>query len=393
MDSDEANMNIKEITLSPAFDTATFSPMFDPLGIEPGNQIQGEVQRFDANTTSPYTFIIPTHAPFFASTLVIDKRTNSGGWQAMVLGVDYYLALPFVGASRATRRPVFAAISFANMSIEIMVRMRYQALGGQWSVSSVQRNLIYATLTSNPTGITWEQASNIQTAFPVIDTQWDRRDLTKMQDVILSLKHVEAALAGTAASVSYDQQIAHLTNFSNPHNDLLVDVGLGNVSNFPPANAAQGKDTTNDSTYINPKQVKDLILTNRLIASATLSGFAKLNTGLLAGDDKDDSKALTAGGLIRMAADQNGFLFNLMNKGQRRAVVNPQPVEFPLTWKGQTYANQASFVTAVENYIGVAPLEFQASTGTFWLPPGVNVPSLNTGLLFSVLDPVNAPLA
>src|SRR5690606_23350495 len=49
---------------------------------------------------------------------------------------------------------------------------------------------------------------------------------------------------------------AHLADFNNPHNTTKAHVGLGNVENYPMANAAQAEAGVSDAHYMSPAMTK-----------------------------------------------------------------------------------------------------------------------------------------
>lgn len=369
-------MQVASITLPVQYSPTGYAPFLDTTGNEAANLVVGEEQVFSANTGSPYTFIMPSFGPFYANTLVVKIKNSLGLFVTKVLGVDYHLAYPFLGASRAIGQPIFAGIKFSSIVEETTVQLSYHSLGGIW----INRQDINASVMlnelRNPCAVALEQVVPYSQPFPIITQPWDRADATGMPEVIDEIELLTKDMADRSLGMDYQDQIEHISRIDNPHQTTAVQVNLGLVSNLPAASDTSAQDSENNSEYINTAQVHAMMLTGLTHAEATVRGGSALNLGANVGDDDNATNALTASGFTTIISNPDSAINRAFNKGQLSKSVTPFPFTYPVTWNGEVYANQAAFVAAVEAYVGVSPLEYNAGNGTYWFPANTVLPPL-----------------
>lgn len=368
-------MYVSQITLPSQFNPATYSPSYDATGASSANAITGEQQTFIANASSNYTFIIPTYGPFFAASMVVASVVGSVV-TPLVLNVDYYLCLPFLGASRSIGLPIYGGILFVNPNYAGTVQLAYQTLGGPWVTGQTLNASILATVLSNPAVLALEQAANYQTPFPITNSPWDKTDGTTLSQVTAQLGVVETNIINKAKAQNYNAQIAHIANQQNPHGVTVADINLDLVANLPPAANLEARDVTNNSAYISAAQVNSMMVSGAAKATATADGVVELDLGTMPGDDSSQIKVLTAASFSSMAANSSSAIGAAMNKGQIQGFVTPFPFSYPIGWGGQIYYNQAQFLAAVQNSVNLTSLEYSSSLGCFWFPANTIVPSL-----------------
>lgn len=357
-----------------------YSPPIDYLGIAGSNVVIGERHTIGNDGSTTYCYIKPSYGPFYASGVVVHTAVNGVSTGTLVLGVDYSLAFPFISASRATGLSIFGAIQFTNPNYSGQVIIQYQSLGGNWvsnAISSVAL-LSSTVVTKNPQVIAWEQVSGYTSQFPVVSNPWDRTDTTNMTAVTQAISLVRDNLVTNIRNINLNTEIAHLANFTNPHNDTSTSVGLNLVANLPPATNNQAADTNNTTTYINASQIVNNYNTATYQATTSQPGVAVLNVGVNVGDDTDNTKILTAAGLTALLANPVNNLGGVVNRVQATAQILPWALPSSWHWQGVQYSNLNTFVLAVAASVGVSSLEYNSVTGVVWFPPYVAIPSLTT---------------
>ena len=366
-------MSVSSITLPSGFQQGQFTPAFDPTETNSANQVPAELQVVVANYGSDLQFLVPSYAPFFADTFVLQYTdTNGDAQQTLAAGRDFFFAFPFIGASRACQKPVFGAIVVANNRLAGTFSLTYQSQG------VVVNQALELLTTVDPYVTAWEQVMDYPSTFPVITTPWDKPDGTSITDAIVAVLSLKDAVfaATTAAQVTTAQAIAHVFDMDNPHGDDAVQIGLEDVTNLPAATNAQASDPTNATTYISPGQLRLAFAAGVPAAADTSAGTLMLNQGLTDADASDPVKALTAQGFLNLVASRNNPLGAAFNKAQVEGTFTPFPFSFPCVWNGNTYASMPALIQGIQNYVGIYPLEYSANQGKIWFPSGTDVPDL-----------------
>lgn len=369
-------MQVQQITLPSQYALGAYTPALDTTGVLSANLVDGEIQAFNANSASAYTFIIPSYAPFFTEGVEVLIKNNLNVYVPLTLGIDYSFVYPFLGASRAIDQPVYGGIRFNNISALTSIRLHYQSLGGNWVMTPEQIAAILLGEVRHPGIVALEQVTNYAGAFPVVTSAWDRQDGVSMVQVNSEIDSLTTSIKNRQAARDYSTPSNHLLSRGNPHGVTATQVGLGLVSNLPAAGVSAGQDSTNNSAYISSAQVNSMMKNWLKSASATQQGVAKLNLGINQGDDSDSSAALTAAGFTNIVSNTSSAINQAYNKGQLSSVVTPFPFTYPIRWNSVQYANKAAFVAAVEALVNVSPLEYNEQNGTFWFPANITLPDL-----------------
>lgn len=221
---------------------------FDPTGQNPLNRVANEQQPITSVNFRDYHYIVPRWAPFFAASLTMIFHNPDGSVRPLVEGVDYYLGYQFIQASKACAAPVYGAIQFLDTDLAGVLRINYQTVGGTWTLDEAGIAEILANQLYNPRTTSWEQVVERPVDFPVIDHEWDLVDMVGASEIVDAINDVRDAItAGTGGGLE-----AHVANKSNPHEVTALQVGLGNVQNYPIATTAQAQVGTNATTYMTP---------------------------------------------------------------------------------------------------------------------------------------------
>lgn len=228
---------------------------FDGSGTAVTNMVEDELHTLTLVNYRDYHFLVPDFAPFFAQGLVVQfQQTPGDPFIDLTEGIDYYPALPFIGASRATGKPVYGAISFNNLSLEGIVKLkRYQTVGGEWTLGLTDLTEITANIIYNPRTTTWEKITNVPCQFPPLDHAWELSDLVGEAELLEELKAIEDAILNKNLDTSW---LNHISNFNNPHRVSKAQVGLGKVQNYAPATIAECIAASSSQLYVTPIGLK-----------------------------------------------------------------------------------------------------------------------------------------
>jgi hypothetical protein len=108
---------------------------FDGSGTLAANLVQDELHTLTVINFRDYHYVIPNFAPFFAESLVVQFRDDPiEPYANLIEGIDYYPALQYIGATRATGKPIYGALSFNNLSLTGELKITYQTVGGEWTL-------------------------------------------------------------------------------------------------------------------------------------------------------------------------------------------------------------------------------------------------------------------
>jgi hypothetical protein len=221
---------------------------FDLTGNLASNLITGEQQILTAGSSPNFHIVVPKLAPYFKNSLVVKFQAVNGPVQTLVEGKDYYCTHLFHDASLACASPIFGSVSFLDWTLQGVVWLQYQTLGGIWTLDDAAIAQILADRLHNPRITTWEQVTNQPVTFPVIDHEWNLTDLVGMSDVVTAIQGVEEMLRQTGQTGLAD----HIANHNNPHQVTAAQVGLGNVPNFAKATTADAQAGTRDDLFMTP---------------------------------------------------------------------------------------------------------------------------------------------
>lgn len=229
---------------------------FDPTGSNPLCRIVNEQHVLTSlNDTDLYQIVIPSAAPFFTNNLIMTFRNPDQSVRTLVEGIDYYFTHHFIGATKATAKPLAGSITFLDKDITGVLRLTYQTIGGVWTLDDNQIAELLANINNNPRTTAWEQVVQLPFAFPVIDHEWDLVDMVGASEIVDAIQGIrDAVLAGNAGGIS-----AHVADKNNPHEVTKTQVGLASVENYPIATQAQAQGGTNHTTYMTPLRTAQAI--------------------------------------------------------------------------------------------------------------------------------------
>lgn len=228
---------------------------FDPSGLSSANRITNEQHVITAQNFRDYHYVIPDFAPFFEKDFTIKLQYPNGDVRNLTIGVDYYFSNQFLDASRACAKPVYGSISFLDTDTAGILSISYNTVGGMWNITPQEITRILAEEMRNPRITSWEQVTYLPERFPVIDHVWDLVDMVGATEVVGAIEGVkDAILAASGGGLN-----EHINNYSNPHNTTKVQVGLGNVMDYPIATISEAQAGTSNGAYMTPARTKDAI--------------------------------------------------------------------------------------------------------------------------------------
>lgn len=221
---------------------------FDPTGTQTSNRIIGEQHIITPVNYKDYSFVVPRLAPLFATNLIITFKDQDNNTVTLVEGVDWYLSHWFISASRACSKPIYGSISFLNRTLNGVVTLNYNTIGGDWTIDEHLIAQIMADRVHNPRETSWDSVAELPYSFPVIDHEWDLVDMVGMSEVVDELNNIRNAILATTEG-GIEQ---HILDYNNPHRLNAAHVNLGLVRNLGTATSLQAIDPINDGVYMTP---------------------------------------------------------------------------------------------------------------------------------------------
>lgn len=223
---------------------------FDGSGTLAANLVQDELHTLTVINFRDYHYVIPNFAPFFAESLVVQFRDDPiEPYANLIEGIDYYPALQYIGATRATGKPIYGALSFNNLSLAGELKITYQTVGGEWTLDVAKLTELTANIIYNPRTTTWEQVTTPPAHFPPLAHAWQLDDLVGQSEILSALDAIEQAILDQDIDADL---LNHITNYTNPHRVTKSQVGLGKVQNYSPATIAETIAAQSAELYVTP---------------------------------------------------------------------------------------------------------------------------------------------
>lgn len=367
----------------------------DLTGLLPSNRIVQEGQTLTPANGVKHQLLIPTFAPFFADSFRLSHYSAAGVLVDLVAGVDYVAVMEQTQLSKLCAAKVYSGINVLRSDVRGAVFLNYQTLGGSFGVDHQAMLEDLARVSHDSRFVAWDAVTGKPVYFPVTE------HYLSIQEDTIGFAGLVAALEGLRGALSNLSETdvvtlnAHILSLSNPHTTTKLQVGLGNVQNYPLASLGEAAAGTSSQRYLTPKTARIAIDSNLPHAADNTAGVFYLNLGEMIGDDTDSTKPLTGLGVVNMLISPVDNALNLLfasgiNQAEQTAQVSPFPMVFPLWWKGQQFATFSALASAVRSYTGILNLRYKASLGTFYFPIGYTVPSLVTTQAYSGMGAVNS---
>lgn len=232
---------------------------FDITGLEPTNLITDETYTINSIYVSGYRILIPIAAPFYLDNLVLKYITPNGSVVTLIEDIDYYLCLPYITGTRAIGKVLHGGILLLKDYLTGSFKLTYQTLGGSTlgNPNAVMNNIISGSY--NAKGVLWDVVTDNTKQFPAVDLRHHRDFVYGKEKVVEALTNIGTAI--TTASTANTGLVTHLADHNNPHLVNKLQVGLGNVANYPIATDAEVAALTPVYKYVTLKQLIDLVKT------------------------------------------------------------------------------------------------------------------------------------
>lgn len=327
--------------------------------------------------------MVPTGAPFYLDSLTISiiataKSVSSvplGVSTPLVLGVDFFPGYQFIQATAEQEQPVYGAICFTDTSLAGTITCSYTQLGNGYTATVGQLGLLNSG-TIDPLTTSWEDAVGGLADYPITEVNYNETVPSYLSSITTAITQLSTSLQGLSSQPSvfnFNNHIGDTTG--NPHGVTAMKLGVGSVPNWSVAMAADVISGINPRLFVTPSAVANSV--NSVIPQATGLNYGKamLNLGLTQADSVDNSKALTAGGLVSMLNNGQLVAFNNLQNNQRQAVqVTPNPIVYPALYNNVVCWNFYDILLAVQTQTGISPLTYNPRTGVIWFPHSVTAP-------------------
>ena len=243
---------------------------FDPTGVNPLNRVTNELQPLTGVGDRDYYYVVPASGPFFATSLQMSFKSVQGELRPLYEGIDYQLTHYFLGASRATAKPIYGSVTLLNKQLNgTLIFNSYQSLGGEWTVDSNTIATILAQLTVDPRATTWDNVAGYPTIFPVIDHEWNLVDMVGQTQMLAVMDRIVDAILTQASSA----MSTHINTFSgNPHKVTCADIDAVSRTELSTvvANAVAGTIVDTDSVA---EGSSNKYFTSDRVRQSQLSGY------------------------------------------------------------------------------------------------------------------------
>lgn len=256
---------------------------FDPTGTASTNRVTGELQALTGAGDRDYYTVIPDATPFYAESMQLSVRTLQGDLVPLYEGIDYNLSHNFIGASRATSKPVYASITMLNRDLKgTLVFRSYQTVGGPWTISPAKASEILGNLVYNPRTIAWEQVAGYPSIFPPIPHEWNLVDMVGMAQIQESLSAIQEAILQQATS----EVTQHIHDkATNPHGITPGMIGAVSEEELDAKIQSAIQQATGDTDHIREGE-NHLFFTTERVLQTLLAGYTVTQNAALSETDK-----------------------------------------------------------------------------------------------------------
>lgn len=261
---------------------ADVSYPLDTTGISPGNLVRNELHTVTEVNARTYNLLVPVFAPFYIDNHKLEHVLQDGTTRELIPDVDYYPALPYIGASGSIGKMIYGAWSLNTELAVGTIRITYQTLGGDWCADRDYVLEALAAKVYNPRTTVWDIVTDKQEIFPPINHDQNLDYIYDSGELIGSLGRIADAILGQAGQGSGNGYVGHFDDKSNPHKVTAAQVGLDLVDNIATATDVE----------VEAEALLDKHITLRQLL--TLPSLRKL---LLHEQDKDNPHAVNKGQL------------------------------------------------------------------------------------------------
>lgn len=193
----------------------------DVTGVAASNLISNEQHTVTEVNAVTYNLIVPKFAPFHLENFKLRHVAADGTVSILDEGIHFTFALPYIAATRSIGKMIYGAISINAVMAAGTYYVDYQTIGDKWCADSDYVLTILAEQVYNAKTTVWDNLTNVQEIFPVINHNQDFDYVYGQAELIDALASLGQAIADNQANRPQMTWPA-LTKY---------DVGLGNVDN------------------------------------------------------------------------------------------------------------------------------------------------------------------
>ena len=335
-----------------------------------------EIYPVAVNETTGLSTVLFNNGPFYLSTLSVTFTPTVGTSIVLVLGVDYVPILLFNAATAELGVPIYGGIGLVNTALLGTISVQYAPLGLGYSINALQIAAIEANPEIELYTALWENTVPNYITFPKTPLAVNVETQYTISAVNTALTTLTTTIATLPAHNSVFNFNNHIAAIDNPHLDTALEIGLGNIPNWP---VGMVTDVVNaiPNKFVTPAAIAGSVNTVAPKASVVLAGVVELNTGASgASDGVDASKVLTSAGLETLLLNGELNVTNLTNNQLEIIQFSPFPIVYPLTFNAVVCNNFSDLVKQVQIATGLSPLMACAKTGSFYFPNRFNVSSI-----------------
>lgn len=189
------------------FIMAAITYIFDYTGEFVQNLVKSEVHNLTEGNFRDFYYVVPKYSPFFTNNFSIVYKKEDGSTRTLVENVDYYMALPFYGATRSIGIPVYGAVAFDPTLTNGSVSITYQTVGGEWVSNADDVYTRLASIAYNPRIVTFEQVSGVPSVFPPINHNQSLTSIVGQEGLIAAIEDVTNAISNKVIDCRSDLEI------------------------------------------------------------------------------------------------------------------------------------------------------------------------------------------
>ena len=168
----------------------------DTTGLAVTNLVTAEQHSISDLKYSDYNYIIPTSGPFFLDNLTVTITLLNGAVIPGIKGTHFDVAAPYIAATRSIGKPVYGVITLDPLYTLGVVTIQYQSLGSVWVADALSVANVLSQLNYNPKQVSWDQISNVQQVFPVVNNTTIYDPTTGVDGIITNINLVISAISG-----------------------------------------------------------------------------------------------------------------------------------------------------------------------------------------------------
>lgn len=219
-------------------------------------QVRGRVNRM----------ITPEFGAFYTNSLVVRKDDGT----LLIRDKDYVVTYFYDELGLLTSQEICAIIVVINPAVPDTIRISYQAFGGPYSLSVKELKAVLDQTEEVPGKIKWEDIVDKPLQYAPEDHNHEYWQLYGLETTVTNLEMLGRAWEMGRKAVIGDNRIyyqsyilqaqavieayrlkvnAHISDRNNPHKTDKFKIGLGNVENWPLANATQSRSKELNNVY------------------------------------------------------------------------------------------------------------------------------------------------